>query len=117
MRPAGWPVDLPEPEDPEFPGAAVKWLLERGDPAWRRSPLSAHPTALAYRARCDVRARIEGARSAYGAARRELTDLPAEVLSEILAALESEGADLLALEREVGLIEEALHGARWRPRL
>lgn len=77
-----------------------------------------HPVILAFRARHDVASRLDGARAAYAAARAELVDQadPPEVAS-FLEALEAEGAHLVALQREVVLVEEALRGRRWRPRL
>ncbi|MFM9134648.1 MAG: hypothetical protein ACKOT0_04310 [bacterium] len=118
-RPPGWPARLPEPEDPEFPAAALAWLLDQGPGEWRALPgLRDSPEALAFRARCEVRGRLEAARTTYAGLRRELGEelAPAE-MDAALAAVEAEGAGLLALEREVGLVAAALRGRRWRPRL
>lgn len=95
------------------------WLLEAGPGEWRSLPsLRRHPRALAYRTRCELDARIEGARAAYAGLRAHLGDgLSAQDLAAVLADLEAEGAALIALAREVGLVEEALAGRRWRPRL
>ena len=119
MRPAGWPAGLPEPDDPEFGQRAISWLLDLGPAEWRQSPvLREQPLALAFRARYDVDARVEGARAAYAAARAELSEaVEAPVVGALLASLEAEGARLVALQREVALVEEALRGRRWRPRL
>jgi hypothetical protein len=43
--------------------------------------------------------------------------LPPPALAEVLAALETEQARLLAAERAVGLVEQALLGFRYVPRL
>jgi len=43
--------------------------------------------------------------------------VPPEALAALLEALEAEGASLVAREREIGLVEQALRGRRWRPRL
>lgn len=112
-------MQVPDPDDPEFVERAIGWLLDAGPGDWRLTPaLRDQPVLLAFRARADVRARIEGARAAYASARAELADSIAPTdLAAFLAALEAEGARLLALEREVGLVEEALRGRRWRPRL
>ena len=119
MRPAGWPAALTEPDDPEFPQRAMGWLFDLGPAEWRSSAvLREQPLALAFRARHDVDARLEGARAAYAAARVELSEVvEAPVVGSLLAALEAEGARLVALRREVALVEEALRGRRWRPRL
>ena len=118
-RPPGWPDRLADPDDPEFAPAAIAWLLDQGPGEWRSLPgLRDSPAALAYRARCEVRGRLDAARAAYSGLRRELAeDLPADEIDAALAALEAEGAGLLALEREVDLVAEALRGRRWRPRL
>lgn len=118
-RPPGWPSRLPDPDDPEFPSAAVAWLLDQGPGEWRALPgLRDCPPALAYRASCEIRGRLDAARSAYSGLRRELgDDVSPDRLDAALAALESEGAGLLALEREVDLVAQALRGRRWRPRL
>lgn len=98
---------------------AVAWLLDLGPAEWRTMPpFREQPVLLAFRAHSDVRARLEGARAAYAAARADLGDAVApDALAGFLEALEAEGAILLAREREVGLVEEALRGRRWRPRL
>lgn len=119
MQPAGWPADLPDPDDPEFAARAVAWLLDLGPGHWRQQRvLREQPLVLAVRARHDVDARLQGARAAYAAARTELGDaVPPPIIEALLESLEAEGAWLLALQREVGLVEEALRGRRWRARL
>lgn len=59
---------------------------------------------------------MEGARSAYSRARKELTGTGVDV-EAVLAALEAEGAALQALQREVSLVAEALAGRRWQARI
>lgn len=119
MKPAGWPVDVPDPEDPAFTDRAVAWLLDLGPAEWRTmSVVREQPVLLAFRAHADVRARLEGARATYSSARADLGDtVTPQALEAFLSALEAEGAALIAREREVGLVEEALRGRRWRPRL
>lgn len=110
---------LPDPDDAEFPARAVAWLLDTGAGEWRQSSvLRDNPVALAFRARHDVAARLDGTRAAYAAARSHLSDeVDPLVLMAFLETLEAEGAHLVALQREVLLVEEALRGRRWRPRL
>jgi len=119
MKPPGWPARLVEPSHPEFESAAVRWLLDLGPATWREQlAIRDHPVALAFRARHEITGRLAGARTAYSLARQELADqLSAEAVAQVLTALEGEGANLLALQREVCLVEEALKGRRWRPRL
>jgi hypothetical protein len=65
-----------------------------------------------------VEAALAGARAAYAGARRELGErVDAEVLDASLRALEAEGARLARAAREVALVEDAMLGTRWRPRL
>lgn len=110
---------MPDPEDEDFVARAVAWLLDNGSPDWRTMPaLREQPVLLAFRAHADTRARLTGARDAYAAARAEIGDaVTPEALAALLEALEAEGASLVAREREIGLVEQALRGRRWRPRL
>lgn len=118
-RPVGWPDRLPDPQSPEFASAAVDWLLDLGPGEWRTLPgLRECPPALALRASCEIQGRLEAARTAYAGLRTSLADVvgPEEV-ERALGALEAEGAGLLARQREVALVEEALRGRRWRARM
>jgi hypothetical protein len=117
MRPPGWPARVVDPDDADLTGSATRWLWDVG--SVERSPVSVwgrHPRALAFRVRCDLEARIEGARLAYSQARAALagTDV---ALEDVLAALEAEAAHLQRLRREVIMVEEALAGRRWQARL
>ena len=117
MRPAGWPVEVVDPDDPALEQSALRWLWDCG--SVERTPTSVwarHPRALAFRAACDLDGRIQGARAAYAQARVALAESGVD-LAEVLAALEGEAARLLRLRREVGLVAEALDGRRWRERL
>ncbi len=61
---------------------------------------------------------VAAAREGYARARSELRDLvPPEVVTEALQAYEVEGARLVAVGRQVALVEEALRGRRHAPRL
>lgn len=119
MRPAGWPDGVADPEADDFVKRAVAWLLDQGPGEWRTvALLREQPLLLAYLTRCDVASRLEGARKAYATARHDVgEEVDPPTLAAFLAALESEGARLLALTREVTLVEEALRGRRWRERL
>jgi hypothetical protein len=119
VAPPGWPAAVPPPDHPAFPRRAVAWLLDAGPPELRTvSALTNRPVALARVVAHHVAASLDGLRRAYAGARRELGDLMApDELADVLAALEREGARLVSLQREVDLVEEALRGTRWRPRL
>lgn len=117
MRPPGWPARVADPDSPDFPESASRWLWDVG--SVERTPASVwarHPRALAFRVGCDLEARLEGARKAYARVRTALTDAGLDP-EEALRALEAEAADLQRLQREVAMIAEALDGRRWRARL
>ena len=117
MKPPGWPAEVCDPDDVEFPTSAERWLWDVSslarDPAsvWARQP-----QALAFRVACDLQARIEGARIAYARARTSLSETSDDIPG-ILAALEAEAATLQRWQREVAVVLRALSGERWRQRL
>lgn len=117
--PPGWPRAVPDPESAEFPARAVAWLLDLCPPDYRsQGVLRRHPVILARLANLHAQASLQAARTAYAGARRDLAGLvPPEAVEEALVALSKEGARLAAKVREAGLVEEALQGRRWRPRL
>jgi hypothetical protein len=97
----------------------VAFLLDAAPGEFRTEPLySRQPVVLAWRVRALVEAQLHAARTAYAGARAELADLATpEVVAETLAALEREGAHLLALRREIDLVGRALRGEAFVPRL
>ncbi|MFN8167285.1 MAG: hypothetical protein U0S36_00730 [Candidatus Nanopelagicales bacterium] len=104
---------------PGWEESASAWLLDLCPPDYRaHDVLRRHPVVLARFAAHHVGAALTGAREAYAGARRELGEHVApEVLEASLRALEAEGARLARAAREVALVEEALHGVRWRTKL
>ncbi len=111
--PAGWPRDLPPPGTAEFDEKVVGWLLDRGPADLRLSPLRHFPVALARFVARMVDASLDGTRGAYASARVELGEhLTPDELSTVQSALESEGARLLQIRREVALVEDVLRAAR-----
>jgi hypothetical protein len=108
VRP-GWPRDLPEPGSAAFPDRVVGWLLDRGPAELRSSDLRHLPLALAHVVGHVVDGEVAGLRTAYARVRVDLADeYAAADVQRILAALEAEGARLLAVLREVALVREAL---------
>ena len=88
----------------------VGWLLDCGPADLRTSPLRRRPLALAAYVSHHVDASLIGARTAYSRARAELGDLlDAAALDEVQQALAAEGARLLQVQREVRLVQAALH--------
>jgi hypothetical protein len=80
--------------------------------------LRRHPDVLASMARHHSAACVEGARRAYRAARGELaTTVPPHAVDEVLTVLRTEGFRLVAASRGVGLVERALRGDVFPPRL
>lgn len=117
--PVGWPEQLPPPEADEFPGAAVAWLLDNAPPEFRsHAVFRRHPVVLARLVVHYTEGALGASRTAYSGVRRELGEwLDPTGITAVLTALEHEGVRLARLTREVGLVEEALRGRRWVPRL
>ena len=117
--PPGWPSEVPPPGAPEWERYAVAWLFDLCPPDYRaHEVLRRHPVVLARFAAHHVEAGIEAARRGLAAGRVELRAVvPPEVLAAALAAYERENARLIAARRAVGLVEQALRGVEFRPRL
>lgn len=117
--PPGWPGEVPPPGVPDWERRAVGWLYDLCPPDYRaHEVLRRHPVVLARCAAWHVAAGLEATRHGLGAARAELRDVvPVDVVEATIAALEREGARLAGLRRAVDLVERALRGERWVPRL
>jgi outer membrane biosynthesis protein TonB len=107
------------PGSEEFESTAVAWLLDVVPPDYRlHGVLRRYPVALAALARYHSKACVEGARQGYRAARTELADaLPPHAIDTVLAAYRKEGARLAATARGVGLVERALRGEVFTPKM
>lgn len=117
--PPGWPAAVRPAGAPHWERTAVAWLLDlcpaeyRGHPVFQR-----HPVALARLAALNVEAGVHAARRALATSRSDLSAvLTPTVMAELLEAVESEEARLVAARRAVGLVEDALRGIRHVPRL
>ena len=119
VAPAGWPGEVRPPGVPGWERSAVAWLLDLAPPDYRGyGVLTGHPVALAVVVGHHVQAQRTGARSALAGARRDLADaMPPPALDALLEALAQEEARLAAAHRGVGLVEQALRGRRFAPRL
>jgi hypothetical protein len=117
--PPGWPAAVRPPGAPDWERSAVGWLLDLCPPDYRGHPvLLRRPVALAWVAGRHVEAALVGSRRALAGARAALTDvLDPPALDALIEALELEESRLVAAGRGVGLIEEALRGRRYLPRL
>lgn len=111
--PPGWPREVPPPGAEGWQERAVGWLLDHCPAEYRGYPgVRRRPVVLAWLAGYQVDAALQAARRAYSEARADLGPaVGPEVVADTLAVLEAEGARLLALQREVRVVAEAL--AAW----
>ncbi|HTQ88551.1 MAG TPA: hypothetical protein VMK84_03570 [Streptosporangiaceae bacterium] len=117
--PPGWPAGVHPPGSEEFESTAVGWLLDVVPPDYRlHGVLRRYPIALAAMARYHSKACVEGAREGYRTARTELASvLPPHAIDTVLAAYRKEGARLAETARAVDLVERALRGEVFTPKM
>jgi hypothetical protein len=117
--PPGWPAGVHPPGSEEFESTAIGWLLDVVPPDYRlHGVLRRYPVALAALARYHAKACVEGARQGYRTARTELAGaLPPHAIDTVLAAYRKEGARLAATAQAVDLIERALRGEVFTPKM
>ena len=117
--PPGWPRAVPPPGVAGWQRRALGWLLDLCPPEYRgHAVLQRHPVVLAYLARHHVDGQLEAQRSAVATLRADLAgQVPPPAVEEVLEALDLEQARLLDAARGVRLVEQALHGRRYVPRL
>jgi len=119
LVPPGWPPDVLPPHAPEWERSAVGWLFDLVPPDYRaHAVLRRHPVVLARFAAGHLEAAVEAARRGLATVRADLRDVvPPEAVAAAVAAYEREGARLAVLRRQVGLVDHALRGHRFVPRL
>jgi hypothetical protein len=107
------------PGSEDFESTAVGWLLDVVPPDYRlHGVLRRYPVALATLARYYSKACVEGARQGYRTARTELAGvLPPHAIDTVLAAYRKEGARLAATAEAVDLVERALRGEEFTPKM
>ena len=117
--PPGWPAGVHPPGSEDFESTAVGWLLDVVPPDYRlHGVLRRYPVALATMARYHSKACVEGARQGYRTARTELAAaLPPHAIDTVLAAYRKEGARLAATAEAVDLVERALRGEVFTPKM
>jgi outer membrane biosynthesis protein TonB len=117
--PPGWPAGVHPPGSEDFESTAVGWLLDVVPPDYRlHGVLRRYPIALATMARYHSKACVEGARQGYRTARTELAGaLPPHAIDTVLAAYRKEGARLAATAEAVDLVERALRGEVFTPKM
>ena len=119
VAPPGWPAEVRPPAVEGWQRTAESWLLDIAPPELRSyAVLRRHLVVLARFAAVHTDATLEAARRALAEARTSLRDMvPPETVEDAVAAWEHEIARLLARRRAVSLVEEALRGREFRPRL
>ena len=117
--PPGWPAGVHPPGSEDFESTAAGWLLDVVPPDYRlHGVLRRYPVALAALARYHSKACVEGARQGYRTARTELAGvLPPHAIDTVLAAYRKEGARLAATAEAVDLVERALRGEEFTPKM
>ena len=117
--PPGWPPEVLPPQAPDWERSAVAWLFDLCPSDYRaHEVLRHHPVVLARFAAGHVEAAVEAARAGLRTSRRDLRDLvPPEVVESALGAYDREGRRLVAVGRQVALVDAALRGERHVPRL
>jgi hypothetical protein len=117
--PPGWPREVPPPGAPDWERRAVAWLFDQCPNDFRGyDVLRRHPLVLARFAADHLRAALGAARSGLGTVRAELRDVVApDVVDAAVAAYEIEEQRVLRAQRAVELVDTALRGGPFTPKL
>jgi hypothetical protein len=117
--PPGWPEQVRPPLSPEWERSAVAWLFDLCPPDYRaHDVLRRYPVVLARLAREHCLAGVDAARKGLATVRADLASVvPPEAVEATISAYEREGARLARAASAVALVEDALQGRRWVPRL
>ena len=117
--PAGWPSEVRPPGAPDWERTAIAWLFDLCPPDYRMyDVLRRYPAVLARFAADHIAAAQEAAKHGLGTVRSELRDaVPPEAVEAAVAAYERESHRLVAVAHAVELVEAALRGTRYVPRL
>ncbi len=119
LVPPSWPEQVLPPQAPDWERSAVGWLFDLCPPEYRaHDVLRKHPVVLARFAAGHVESGVEAARQGIRTARAELRGVVGgDVVDAAIAAYDREGRRLLAVGRQVALVDAALRGERHVPRL
>ena len=116
--PPGWPAGVAPSGSQEWEISAVAWLLDQAPELRQHERVYRHPVVLVSVVRHLFSGTVEGAREGYRTVRTELGELvPPHAIDAALAAYRTEGRRLAATEHAVDLVERALRGETFRPRL
>ncbi len=110
--PPGWPARVRPPNTPDWEVTAAAFLLDCCPSDYRAYPvLRRHPVVLARFAAEFVESQVRASADGLAGVRTSLADHVApEVVQYAAEAWAEQGARLVRLRREVGLVEEALRG-------
>ena len=119
LVPPEWPTAVRPPQAPDWEQTAVAWLFDQCPPDYRaHDVLKRYPVVLARFARGHVNAAVEAARQGLRTLRADLSGVvPQDVIEAALGAYDREGRVLARTARQITLVEGALRGERWVPRL
>ena len=119
VGPPGWPSQVRPPGAPDWEATATAWLLDLGPPEYRTYPvLRRHAVVLAGFVARHIEAGQAAARQGLAEVRTSLRDqVQPETVEDAARAWSAELARLDQLGRAVALVQEALRGRRFRPRL
>lgn len=119
VAPPGWPQEVPPPGVPGWERRAIAFLFDQCPPDFRGYELlRRQPVVLARLAAEQTGAAVAACRHGLGTVRAELRDVVTpEVVDETISLYEREGVRLTRVEQSIRLIEAALQGRRFVPRL
>lgn len=119
FAPAGWPDGVRPPGAPDWEDGAVAYLFDCCPADFRAYPvLRRHPVVLARFASHFVAGQARAAQEGLAEVRTSLQGLVGvEVVESAAQAWLEQSARLVRTARAVGLVEEALRGQVFRPRL
>ena len=116
--PPGWPPEVNPPGSEDWETTASAWLLDLVPEYRQHAAVRQHPVVLAFIARHQISGAVQGARQGYRTTRTELGEFaPPHVIDAALRACRAEGQRLAATANAVNLVERALRGETFIPRL
>lgn len=117
--PPGWPEGVRPPRSEDWEDTAAAFLLDCCPAEYRGyRVLRRHPVVLARFAALHVEAQVRACREGIGGVRASLGSyLSPEVLESALAAWHEQAELLRRRRREVALVEQALRGQVFVPKL
>lgn len=117
--PPGWPAEVRPPGTPDWERSAAAWLFDQCPADYRAyDVLRRYPLVLARFAATATDAAVAAADEGLRTVRAELRErVPPETVEAAAAAYERERDRVRRSRHAVDLVERALRGERWVPRL